>query len=111
MQRIVVEDVLLFYITKQAGGELAGNIVGVFQVTSGWSTNVEGIDDQIQTLYPLRIKLKSIKFGRVDFWGLAKSLSFVRHKGNPSFYLRGTPANMNRPIPERDLKLIMRKME
>ncbi|MEM2677558.1 MAG: EVE domain-containing protein [Thermofilaceae archaeon] len=106
-------DVLIFYVTRTRGRDLGGKVVGVYEAASDWFEDGEPIfpgEEKGKPIYPIRIKLKPIKVGAVDLWRLIPRLSFVRFKDNPSRYLMGTPANANRPIPKRDLHLILSAM-
>ncbi|MDK6028895.1 hypothetical protein QPL79_05920 [Ignisphaera sp. 4213-co] len=60
-------------------------------------------------MYPWRIRLEPVKTG--DFNELAQKLSFVKRRNRPNAYLVGTPANLKRPIPEEDAKLIIESLK
>jgi len=112
IKRIIEGDLLVFYVPRTKGGDLGGKIVSVYRVASKWSENYEPMfRGEREAQYPIRASLELVKSGIADFWKLVPLLSFVKQKSNPSFYLMGTPANMNRPIPERDLKIIIEDMK
>jgi len=60
--------------------------------------------------YPHQTKVKTIQEGLANLKELASRLSFIRSKQNWQVYLQGTPANMGRPIPESDYKIIYEAM-
>ncbi|MEM0249092.1 MAG: hypothetical protein QXT53_08345, partial [Ignisphaera sp.] len=57
--------------------------------------------------YPLRVRIEPVKIGVASFDELAPKLSFIKNKSRPNAYLVGTPANLRRPIPEEDAKIII----
>ena len=57
--------------------------------------------------YPWRVRVEPVKFGTVSFTELIPKLSFIGNKDRTNAYLVGTPANLRRPIPEEDLKIIL----
>ena len=108
-------DVVIFYVKKKGSKRLGGKFVGAFKVVSEWHREVKPLwPDEIResrVKYPWRIKLEPIKFGIADFRELASKLTFIVRKERPHAYLIGTPANLRRPIPESDAKLILNSME
>ena len=110
LERIAKGDHLVFYLSKLKGEDLGGNFVGAYLVVSEWMKErwpmLPG-DKQGSIKFPYRIKIELVKEGLTNFWKLAPKLSFVGFKNNPSHYLRGTPANLNRPLPPSDYQLIL----
>ena len=108
-------DVVIFYVKKKNSKKLGGKFVGAFKVISNWYREDKPLwPDEIRegkVKYPWRIKLEPIKFGIADFKELASKLTFIVKKERPHAYLIGTPANLRRPIPENDAKLILNSME
>jgi len=56
------------------------------------------------------VRLEPIKLGVAGFDELVPRLSFIGNKERAYAYLVGTPANLKRPIPEADAKLIMESL-
>jgi len=108
-------DVVIFYVKKKDSKRLGGKFVGAFKVISNWYREDKPLwPDEIRegkVKYPWRIKLEPIKFGIANFRELASRLTFIVKKERPHAYLIGTPANLRRPIPENDAKLILSSME
>jgi len=94
---------------------LGGRFVGAFRVTSSWFREDEPLwPDEVRegrVKYPWRIRLEPIKLGIADFNELIPKLSFIGNKERANAYLVGTPANLKRPIPEADAKLIMESLD
>lgn len=111
---IQLNDVLVFYVKKKESRELGGKIVGVFRAISTWFREDRPLwPDEIREgriLYPWRIRLEPVKLGVADFNELAPRLKFIERKDRPNAYLVGTPANLRRPIPEEDVKLIIENL-
>jgi len=106
--RIAKGDILVFYVTKTSSKVLGGNIVGVFEVTSNWEPCNENVLPKEECeRYPVRISVKPIVIGKASLWDNRDKLTFIKRKENPSYYLKGTPANGNRPIPQKDLETIV----
>ena len=57
--------------------------------------------------YLVRVDVKPIKLGSVDFETLAWNLSFIVEREAPYIYLVDKPGNMRKPIPETDAIYIM----
>lgn len=112
INRIAKGDLLVFYVKKIGGRDLGGHIVGVFEVTSDWylctEHNAEGLPEEECKRYPVRIRVKPLVTGRLNLWDIKDKLTFIKRKDNPSYYLKGTPANVNRPLPPEDVELILR---
>ncbi len=108
-------DVLIFYVKARECTRLCGKFAGAFRVTSTWFREEKPLwPDEVRegrVKYPWRVLLEPLKLGAADFKELVPRLSFVRSKERPHAYLVGTPANLQRPIPEEDAKLIMESMK
>ena len=107
-------DIVIFYVKKTGSETLGGKFVGVFKAASEWYREDKPLwPDEIRenrVKYPWRIKLEPIKLGTVSFEELIPKLEFIRNKERAYAYLVGTPANLRRPIPEEDAKLIMESL-
>lgn len=104
-------DILVFYVSKKGSRSLGGMIVGVYKAVSAWFREdkplwVDEVRDNV-VKYPWRIRVEPIKLGLASYKELASKLSFVENKEYANAYLVGTPANLGRPIPEGDLKIIL----
>jgi predicted RNA-binding protein len=64
-------------------------------------------------LYPFQIKIEAVQLGRADIKKLVPNLKFIEKKTFPQWplYLKGTPANMSKPIHEADFRLIVDELE
>lgn len=112
INRIARGDLLVFYVKKIGGRDLGGHIVGVFRVASDWHLCIEHGEEDLPEeeckKYPIRVKVEPIAMGKLNLWDIKDKLSFIKRKDNPSYYLKGTPANANRPLPPEDVELILR---
>jgi len=114
-QLIKPGDILIFYVTKKGSKSLGEKFVGAYRVTSTWYREDEPLwPDEIRerkVKYPWRVKLEPVKIGEASFKELVYKLRFATNKERPAVYLVGTPANMGRPIPEEDAKLIINSLK
>ncbi|RLG37262.1 MAG: EVE domain-containing protein [Candidatus Alkanophagales archaeon] len=104
-------DVVVFYVMKRGSRSLGGRFVGAFKAASEWFYDDKPLwPDEVsegRVKYPWRVRLQPVKLGEASLEELAPRLSFIGNKSIPHAYLVGTPANMRRPIPEEDAKLII----
>lgn len=107
-------DIIIFYVKKKGSKSLGGKFVGAFKVISEWYRGDKPLwPDELREgkiKYPWRVKLELVKLGVADFKKLISKLKFIKKKNKAQTYLVGTPANMRRPIPENDVKLILSSM-
>lgn len=107
-------DIVIFYIKKKGAKKLGGKLVGAFRVASKWCREDSPLwPDEVRegrVKYPWRVKLEPIKLGIADFQELVPKLRFIEKKDRPGAYLVGTPANLRRPIPEEDAKVIIESL-
>jgi len=108
-------DIIIFYIKKKDSRSLGGKFVGAFRVVSEWFREDKPLwPDEVResrVKYPWRIRLEPVKLGIADFRELVPMLKFVEKKDRPGAYLVGTPANLRRPIPEEDARIILNSMK
>ena len=108
-------DTIIFYVKKRGSKDLGGKFVGVFKVISEWFRGDKPLwPDEVKegrVKYPWRVKLEPIKLGIADFKELVPKLKFIEKKDRAQAYLVGTPANLRRPIPEEDAKLIIESLK
>lgn len=108
-------DIVIFYVKKKGSKTLGGKFVGVFKVVSDWFREDKPLwPDEVRegrVKYPWRVRLEPIKLGIADLQELVPKLSFIEKKDRPGAYLVGTPANLRRPIPEEDAKLIIESIK
>jgi len=107
-------DTLIFYVKKEGAKSLGGMIVGAYKALSTWYREDRLLwPDEVKegkVKYPWRVKIEPVKVGIVSFEELVPKLSFVGNKGRAHAYLVGTPANLRRPIPEEDYKIIIESL-
>lgn len=107
-------DIVIFYVKKKGSKSLGGKFVGAFRVVSEWYREDRPLwpdevgEDRVK--YPWRVRLEPVKLGTADFRELVSRLSFIEKKDRPGAYLVGTPANLRRPIPEEDAKVIIESL-
>lgn len=108
------EDVVIFYVKVRGSKSLGRKFVGAFRVVSEWYREDKPLwPDEIKegkVKYPWRIKLEPVKLGIADFRELVPKLKFIERKERAQAYLVGTPANLRRPIPEEDAKVIIESL-
>ncbi|KUH34805.1 hypothetical protein APY94_00055 [Thermococcus celericrescens] len=100
-------DRLVIYLKQERENKevLEPKIVGIFEVVS------EPYEDSSRIFkahvpnetYPLRVKIKPVKLGEVDFKPLIPKLKFITNKKRWNGHLMGKAM---REIPEEDYKLI-----
>lgn len=100
-------DKLVFYVKQERKNKeiLEPKIVGIFEVAS------EPYEDSTRIFkghvpnetYPLRVKIRPVKLGEVEFKSLIPKLKFITNKKRWSGHLMGKAM---REIPEEDYKLI-----
>ncbi len=108
-------DHLIFYVNlKGADPSIAGKFVGVYKIVSDWVREDKPLwpDEQKagKVLYLFRVKLELVKLGVADFKALVPKLNFIGNKSAPYAYMVGTPANLKRPIPEKDAETIINSL-
>ncbi|WP_456321128.1 EVE domain-containing protein [Palaeococcus sp. (in: euryarchaeotes)] len=101
-------DKLVFYVKQERKDKqiLEPKIVGIFEVVSEPFTDSSKIfksPPHSNETYPLRVKIKPVKFGEVEFKPLIPKLKFITNKKRWSGHLMGRAM---RRIPEDDYKLI-----
>jgi len=101
-------DKLLIYVKQERKDKqiLEPKIVGIFEVVSEPYEDSKRIfksPPHLNETYPLRIKIKPVKLGEVDFKQLIPKLKFITNKKKWSGHLMGKAM---REIPEEDYKLI-----
>ena len=102
-------DYLVFYVAKRDAEKLGGMFVGVYRAVSTWFREDKPLwPDEVKD--PHRVRIEPVKVAAVSFEELVPKLRFVEKKERANTYLVRTPANLSRPIPETDLRLILRSM-
>jgi len=110
IKRVKPGDKFVFYVVQTKKGDqiIPSRIVGVFEAVSepyrDSSKIFKSKSKGGETIYPYRVKLKSIKIfdEPVEFKQLISKLSFIRNKDKWTGYVR-LPM---RKIPEEDYQLI-----
>ncbi|MFP3201423.1 MAG: EVE domain-containing protein [Sulfolobus sp.] len=110
MNTIKKDDILLFYVGKYYAKKYGGKFVGLMRVISDWYKDESILfpDEKIynKPKYIYRVKLEPIIIGECAVKDVLYELSFIEDKFQFSKYLRNVPANLKRPLPEKDVKLI-----
>jgi len=113
-QLIKPGDVVIFYVKMRGSRKFGGKFVGAFKVVSEWFREDEPLwPDEVKegkVKYPWRVRLKPVKLGVAAFKELVPKLKFIEKKDRAQAYLVGTPANLRRPIPEEDAKVIIESL-
>jgi len=60
--------------------------------------------------YPYQVKTRIVQEGLADVKKILPKLSFIENKRYWGLYFKGTPANMGKPIPESDYRIIYETM-
>ena len=109
------DNIVIFYVKMKSSKKLGGKFVGAYEVTSEWYREDKSLwPDEIKggkVKYPWWVRLEPVKLGVADFRELVPKLEFIKKKGRAQAYLVGTPANLRRPIPEHDAKLILESLK
>jgi predicted RNA-binding protein len=110
-RRVEKGDKILFIVT----GTRPLVFTGAFEVAEDWSRDSRPVwpDELVErkAIYPIRAKLRPLRIGSADFDLLVPKLGFVKKKSSPYSYLRGTPANFQKPIPFEDYEVIVAEIE
>ncbi|MDI3475154.1 MAG: hypothetical protein PWQ79_70 [Thermococcaceae archaeon] len=101
-------DELVIYLKQERENKevLEPKIVGIFEVVSEPyedSTRIFKSQPHLNEAYPLRVRIKPVKLGEVDFKPLIPKLKLITNKKKWSGHLMGKAM---REIPEEDYKLI-----
>ena len=101
-------DKLLIYVKQERKDKqiLEPKIVGIYEVVNEPYEDSKRIfksPPHLNETYPLRVKIKPVKLGEVDFKQLIPRLKFITNKKKWSGHLMGKAM---REIPEEDYKLI-----
>ncbi len=103
-------DLLVIYVSKYYAKKYGGKIVGVVRTTSGWFKDDTPIypEEVIRNrgIFVYRVKVEPIVVGVCDFKLIIDKVVFIEDKSQMAKYLRNAPANMKRPIPDGDGKII-----
>lgn len=104
------DDYLIIYVSKYYAKRYGGKIVGIMKVVSDWYTDEKPIyPEEVvrgKGVYIYRVKVEPVLIGECDLKSILSKLTFIEDKFQLPKYLRNAPANMRRPIPENDVKLI-----
>jgi predicted RNA-binding protein len=103
-------DFLIFYVSKYYARRYGGKITGIMEVISDWYKDERPlfVEDKVKGRAVLanRIKLREVVVGSCNLKDILSSVTFIEDKYQLAKYLRNAPANLKRPIPERDAELI-----
>ena len=92
-----------------------GSFCTILEVIGGWISSDQLIwadeKEEGKLKYPYRVKTRIVQEGLADVKKILPRLSFIENKRNWGLYFKGTPANMGKPIPESDYKIIYETMQ
>lgn len=108
ISRVKPGDKLVIYIKQEQKEKqiLKPKIVGIYEVVSepfNDSSRIFKSPPNRNETYPLRVKIKPLKLGEIDFKSLVPKLKFITNKKRWSTHLFGKAM---RKIPEEDCRLI-----
>ncbi len=110
-RRVKKGDKIVFIVT----GTRPLIFTGVFEVAEDWFQDSRPVwSDELEekkAIYPIRARLKPLQIGSADFDLLVPKLTFVAKKSSRYAYLRGTPANFQKPIPLDDYRIIIEELQ
>ncbi|EHP68184.1 MAG: EVE domain-containing protein [Metallosphaera yellowstonensis] len=103
-------DDLIFYVSKYYATRYGGKIVGIGKVVSEWYYDDTPLypEEKVRNraLFPHRVKVEVWITGACDVKSLIGKVKFVEDVVQLPKYLRNAPANLGRPIPDFDAKII-----
>lgn len=103
-------DYLIIYVSKYYAKMYGGKVVGIVRVISDWYYDETPVfpEEKVRNkgIYPYRVKVEPIVTGACDFKSILDKINFIEDKAQLAKYLRNAPANLKRPIPEEDAKII-----
>jgi len=101
-------DFIILYVSGTGSFCTIMEIIGdwVFSNQLIWADEKE----ERKLKYPYRVKTRIVQEGLANVKEILPRLSFIENKQNWGLYFKGTPANMGRPIPESDYRLIYETM-
>ncbi|ARM75632.1 EVE domain-containing protein [Acidianus manzaensis] len=109
-QYIQKGDFLIIYVSKYYAKIYGGKVVGIARVISDWYFDETPVfpEEKVRNkgIYPYRVKLQMLVSGVCDFKTILDKINFIEDKAQIAKYLRNAPANLKRPIPEEDAKII-----
>lgn len=109
-QFIAKGDYLIIYVSKYYAKVYGGKIVGIVKVLTEWYHDETPIfpEEKVRNraLFPYRVRVEPVITGVCDFKSILDKIVFIEDKAQLAKYLRNAPANLKRPIPEQDAKLI-----
>lgn len=106
LRKVKRGDRLLIYVKQKVEDKkiVEPRIVGAFEVESEvFHDSTRIFKSPYNEVYPLRVKIKELKLGKVDFKPLIPKLKFIKNKSKWTGHLMGKAM---REIPEEDYKLI-----
>jgi predicted RNA-binding protein len=106
-QRIVVGDRIVFYVTRTQPPAF----MGIYEIKGKWrkTTGPVWADEQAvgEVIYTYRTEIKPVKTGTAHVKEIRDKLDFISNKNNYQVFLIGSPANMRRPISDKDFETIL----
>nr|WP_206760599.1 EVE domain-containing protein [Sulfolobus islandicus] len=103
-------DYIIIYVSKYYAKRYGGKIVGIVKVLSNWYEDQTPIypEETVRNkgIYVYRVKVEPVVIGECDMKKILDKIRFIEDKGQIAKYLRNAPANLKRPIPESDAKIV-----
>src|SRR2546422_10297187 len=112
-KRINKGDLLIFFVSKIR----PFGFFGAYEVIGDWYEEHKVLwadeADEGKVIYPHRVPMRPIQLGFAEYDKLVPALQFVEFKeGNKKWvHLRGIPANLRRPIGEKDAQIIIDELK
>jgi len=105
--KVGVGDRIVFYVTRTQPPAF----MGIYEIKSPWRKSTEPVwadEREIgEVIYGYRTDVKPLKIGTAHVKELRDKLEFISNKNNYQIHLMGSPANMRRPINDKDFETIL----
>jgi predicted RNA-binding protein len=106
VEKVAVGDRIVFYVTRTQPPAF----MGIYEIKSPWKKANDPIwadeKEAGEVIYSYRTEIKPLKTGTAHVKELRDRLEFITNKKNYQVYLIGSPANMRRPISDKDFEVI-----
>ncbi|MEM2128026.1 MAG: hypothetical protein QXH67_07390 [Candidatus Bathyarchaeia archaeon] len=107
-EKVSTKDHIVLYVVG------TNAFCSVLRLVGDWKPSTEIIwadeREEGRIKYPFQIEAEIVREGVAEIRDLLPRLSFIKDKQNWGIYLKGTPANMGRPIQGSDYQAIVEAM-
>jgi predicted RNA-binding protein len=107
VEKVGLGDRVVFYVTRTQ----PPSFMGIYEIKSPWrkATVPVWADEKEagEVIYSHVAEVKALKTGVAHVKELRRKLDFISNKNDYQVYLIGSPANMRRPISDRDFEVIL----